>query len=66
MTATGSAKIYEFPARGRFAAAGNRDESKSADVTSLRGAKGVAAKSVYGGSWYHDAAIEEAERTRKN
>jgi len=61
MTANGSAKIYEFPARGRYAAAAKRDDSKSSDVVSLR-----TTKTVSGSGWYHDAAIEESDRTRKN
>jgi Protein of unknown function (DUF2735) len=55
----GSARIYEFPRRGRFAA---RDESQHR--TNLEAQAAVA---TVGGCWYHDAAIaEEAERSRSN
>jgi hypothetical protein len=58
----GSAKIYEFPARGRFAAGGNLDENKrAANLTSPR-----VAETVLGGAWYHDEAVQDAERARKN
>ena len=51
----GSATIYQFPARGRFATAGQNDSNATARL----------APKVSYGSWYHDDAIE-AERTRKN
>jgi hypothetical protein len=53
----GSATIYQFPARGRFATGAARDEAKAATV--------AAPRIVFGSGWYHDEAIE-AERTRKN
>ncbi|MEW6450685.1 MAG: DUF2735 domain-containing protein [Pseudomonadota bacterium] len=54
-----SAKIYTFPARGRFAA-GQREETKpSLNFTSQ------AMKAVVGEAWYHDEAIKE-EQPRKH
>ena len=50
----GSATIYQFPARGRFAAGAVREDEKLA-----------APRVVFGSGWYHDEAIE-AERARKN
>jgi hypothetical protein len=50
-----TAKIFQFPARGRFAK-GAQDDSRL---------KVVWAPSISFGSSYHDEAIE-AERTRKN
>ena len=50
-----SAKIYQFPARGRIAAS-QRDEAK-ATLASQQ-----AVKVAVGSGWYHDAAIQEAER----
>jgi hypothetical protein len=55
--ATGSAKIYAFPARGRFAPAMQRDAMDSAGVTSTRGVKLAS-----GSGWYHEAAIEDARK----
>jgi hypothetical protein len=62
MTTNGSAKIYQFPARGRFAANDHREDAKP--VVGL--APSQAVKVVVSGGWYHDAAIQEAERTRKS
>jgi hypothetical protein len=47
-----SATIYQFPARGRFAAAASKREDVSAP------------RVVFGAGWYHDEAIAE-ERVRK-
>ena len=58
---TGSAKIYEFPMRGRFAIGGGREDVKAgANVASPR-----IPKTVAGSGWYHEAAIQEAERAVK-
>ena len=56
----GSAQIYEFPRRGRFAL-GMRDEQQA-------GLEAQAAmRAAVGSGWYHEAAIaEEAERSRSN
>jgi hypothetical protein len=56
----GSATIYQFPARGRFAVAGDQSES-AMNQMSVR-----AAKIVSGGAWYHEAAIQDAERASDN
>ena len=52
-----SAKIYEFPARGRYAIVTQRDEAKP-----LAFSTAPRARVVMGGAWYHDEAIQEAER----
>jgi hypothetical protein len=57
-----SAKIYQFPAGGRSALGGHRHEVKpAADFTAPR-----VANVALGSAWYHEAAIEDAERARKN
>ena len=56
-----SAVIYEFPVRGRFAKPSQHNEMAAANVLSSR-----VAKISYGSGWYHDQAIEEDERSRKN
>jgi hypothetical protein len=58
----GSATIYQFPIGGRSALAGRRyDEVKTAtDLASSR-----VGETVYGGSWYHEAAIQEAKPVRE-
>jgi len=56
-----SAKILPFPSRGSLLRGGNHQDAKaSADVASPR-----LAKTVAGSGWYHDAAIQEAERVVK-
>ena len=55
----GSAKIYDFPARGRFAASASHDQANAAAKPAAR------APAVAFGSWYHEEAIE-ADRARKN
>ena len=52
----GSAQIYEFPPRGRFAL-GGRNESQAAESQPL-------VKVAAGSGWYHEAAIQETERPR--
>jgi hypothetical protein len=55
-TISGSAKIYTFPPRGRFALRVDGETSvAAANVQMPRGVKLVAG----GSSWYHDAAIKE-------
>jgi len=56
-----SATIYQFPARGRFAASVQRDETPTANLTSQQ-----VVKAAGGSGWYHEAAIEDAERAHKN
>jgi hypothetical protein len=56
-TNSGSAKIYTFPPRGRFAL--RIDDTNSAAAANVQLPRGV--KLVSGGSsWYHDEAIQEA------
>jgi hypothetical protein len=59
----GSAKIYTFPARGRFADSNRRDVPT--DVPTLDVAPHIAPVAS-GAGWYHDEAIREADLTRKN
>jgi hypothetical protein len=64
-TISGSAKIFQFPLRGRFAAGGQSDASEP--VANVQLPRGV--KIASGGGWYHDDAIQEAikaERAGKN
>jgi hypothetical protein len=55
-TVSGSAKIYPFPARGRFAIESQRVALDPAANASLP--RGV--KIASGSGWYHDAAIQDA------
>ena len=56
----GSAKIYQFPARGRFAVVGQREEKSTVNTVNTLTPR--VARVAFGSSWYHDEAIEEAER----
>ena len=63
----GSAKIYQFPLRGRPAAGERREDAKSspdkspADIATLHPTSQRIANAVFGSAWYHDEAIQ-AER----
>ena len=59
----GSAEIIQFPARGRFAAACEQDDAKPVAANFM---VSRAVRVAYGSSWYHEEAIREAERARKN
>ena len=52
----GSAKIYQFPAGGRAAFGGRRLEETRTDLSAAR-----VSEAAVGGSWYHEAAIQEAK-----
>ena len=52
-----SAKIYQFPVRVRAVAGDHRDGSKPVPELTPR-----AAHVMFGSSWYHDAAIQDAEQ----
>ena len=58
----GTAKIYQFPQGGRAALADRRDEAKRV----VEFAQARTAKVVMGDCWYHEEAIREADRPRKN
>jgi len=54
----GSATIYAFPARGRFAAGNQRDESSFAANVQVPRSVRVAS----GSGWYHEEAIQVEQR----
>jgi len=56
-----SATIYQFPARGRFASGGQGEDKSATNLSSPR-----VARVTFGGAWYHDDAIADAERTRRS
>jgi len=56
-----TAKIYQFPAGGRAALGGRRyGEAKTTDIASAV----LAGDSACSGSWYHEAAIQDANPLR--
>ena len=59
---SGSAKIYQFPARGSFAAGALREDPKPA---SNPASPPRVVRAASGSGWYHEEAILEAERTRE-
>jgi hypothetical protein len=54
-----TAKIYPFPTGGR-AGVGQRTTTQTDERAAVR-----APVTVAGGAWYHDAAIQDADRSRK-
>lgn len=58
----GTAKIFQFPQGGRAALADPRDQGKRV----VEFAQARTAKVVMGDCWYHEEAIREADRPRKN
>jgi uncharacterized protein DUF2735 len=54
---SGSAKIYAFPPRGRFAA-NNQHEGSQPSASALP----PNVMTACGSSWYHDEAIQEAAK----
>ncbi len=56
-----SAKIYQFPTGGRAALAGRRDEAMPVENFAMPRIARVAS----GGAWYHEEAVQTAERARK-
>jgi hypothetical protein len=58
----GSAKIYQFPVGGRSALAsrGRNEPNTASDLASSRVGE------VAFGSWYHEAAIQEAKPVRES
>jgi hypothetical protein len=55
----GSATIYQFPARGRFAATSQGQESNATSAPGSALPRG--AKLAVGGAWYHDEAIRSED-----
>jgi len=56
-----SAKIYTFPARGRFAT-GQREETMKPTLNFTS----QTVKTAVGEAWYHDAAIKDEQQPRKH
>jgi hypothetical protein len=56
-----SATIYPFPKGGRAAPGGRRDEASAAETF----AASRIARVACGGAWYHEEAVQKAERARK-
>jgi hypothetical protein len=57
----GTAKIYHFPKGGRAGLSGGRYDAEPAKNVATSHVARVAS-----GGWYHEEAIREAERARKN
>jgi hypothetical protein len=58
----GSAQIFKFPPRGRFATEGNKSaQNRPANFTTQQTAIVCGAA-----AWYHDEAVREDDQPRKN
>lgn len=53
--------VYQFPTKGRFAASGQREATETAAPAALP----CDVKVVASSGWYHEEAIQVAERERK-
>ena len=56
-----SATIYQFPKGGRATLGGRRDVAKPVENFAAT----RIAKVALGGAWYHEEAVQSAERARK-
>jgi hypothetical protein len=56
----GSAQIYQFPAGGRAGVNRSRQQATASEYTARL------PKIAFGGGWYHDEAIQDADRARNN
>lgn len=63
----GTAQIFKFPPRGRFAVSENDTAqcNAAANLPSSH-AMSAAVSTALSGAWYHDEAVREAELPRKN
>jgi Protein of unknown function (DUF2735) len=61
----GSAKIYQFPVRVRSGLGGHREEAKSGENAQAPNPASRFANAAFGSAWYHEEAVQEAERTGK-
>jgi hypothetical protein len=59
-----SAKIYQFPARTR-PALGGYQEAKPGENPSAPASPRVT-EAAFGGAWYHEAAVQEADRPSRS
>ena len=57
----GSAKIYQFPVKNRATVDGHRDSVTPATLPTSQRISGAA----FGDGWYHEEAVQDAERARK-
>ncbi|MGU3539400.1 DUF2735 domain-containing protein [Methylobacterium sp. A54F] len=56
-----TAKIYQFPVRVRAGSGDRREALRPAAHAGSRGSD-----MAFGGAWYHEAAIQETDRSRKS
>jgi hypothetical protein len=56
-----SATIYQFPAGGRAALGVRRDQVMVVDNVAVP----CIARVAFGGAWYHEEAVQKADRARK-
>lgn len=60
----GSAQIFTFPPRGRFAVGGADTAAQSKTAANFASPQVVSA--AFSGAWYHDEAVRDEEPPRKN
>jgi len=61
-----SAKIYQFPARVRPALGGYQDAQPGGNPSAPNAASVRVADAAFGGAWYHEEAVQDAERASRS
>jgi hypothetical protein len=61
-----SAKIYQFPARVRPALGGYQEAKAGENPSAPKAASLRVADAAFGGAWYHEEAVEDAERASRS
>jgi Protein of unknown function (DUF2735) len=63
----GSAKIYQFPIKVRQAFGRYREEARVGENSAAPNTPSMhLADAAFGSAWYHEEAVQDAERTRNN
>jgi hypothetical protein len=58
-----SAKIYQFPARARRALDGQHEGTRSGENAAVTNPTALrVTDAAFGGAWYHEEAVQEADR----
>jgi hypothetical protein len=62
----GSAQIYQFPVRARRALGSQREDARSGENAAVNSASLRFADAAFGGAWYHEQAVQDAERASRS
>jgi hypothetical protein len=63
----GSAQIYQFPVRARRTLGGQRADARSGENAAVTNSTALRfADAAFGGAWYHEQAVQDAERASRS